>query len=190
MRRKYQVKNRRKDRVLVLFHLQLNFIFVSLLFSFSCCKWLYYEMKVINAVLSLAVSASDWAQQSPNYQRRTHQCWPTIPSHSMQLCLCTWRHTGIDFRLKKRSPQTTRKWSQPTQAGVYPLYVTMTVALIHSSLTGEQPAWGFNWESEQVLAVHQIGGLDGYFKWSNMNSRGSHGFVVLISHLNRWQIAS
>ena len=79
------------------------------------------------------------------------------------------------------------KCSQPTQlAGVYPLYVTMTVALTHSLLTGEQPAWGFNWESEQVLAVHQIGGLDGYFEWSDMNSRGSlRGFSVLISHLNR-----
>lgn len=66
------------------------------------------------------------------------------------------------------------KCSQPTQlAGVHPLYVTMTVALIHSLLTGEQPVWGFNWESEQVLAVHQIGGLDGYFEWSDMNSMGS-----------------
>lgn len=61
----------------------------------------------------------------------------------------------------------------------------MTVALIHSSLTGEKPAWGFNCESEQVLAVHQIGGFDSYFKWYDMNSRGSHGFVALISHLNR-----
>lgn len=65
------------------------------------------------------------------------------------------------------------KCSQPTQlAGVHPLYVTMTVALEHSLLTGEQLAWGFNWKSEQVLAVHQIGGL-GYFEWSDMNSRGS-----------------
>lgn len=66
------------------------------------------------------------------------------------------------------------KCSQPTQlAGVHPLHVTMTVALKHSLLTAEQPAWGFNWECEQVLAVHQIGGLDGYFEWSDMNSRGS-----------------
>lgn len=46
-------------------------------------------------------------------------------------------------------------------------------SLIHSLLTAEQPAGGFNWESEQVLAVYQIGGLDGYFEWSDMNSRGS-----------------
>lgn len=43
----------------------------------------------------------------------------------------------------------------------------------HSLLTAQQAAWGFNWESEQVLAVHQIRGLDGYFEWSDMNSRGS-----------------
>lgn len=49
--------------------------------------------------------------------------------------------------------------------------VTMTVALMRCSLAGEQLARGFNWESEQVLAVHQIGGLDGYFKWPDMNYR-------------------
>lgn len=58
-----------------------------------------------------------------------------------------------------------------THAGVSALRVTMTVALMRSSLAGEQPARGFNWESEQVLAVHQIGGLDGYFKWPDMNYR-------------------
>lgn len=55
----------------------------------------------------------------------------------------------------------------------------MTVALIQSSLTGVQPAWGFNWESEQVLAVHQIGGLDGYFKWSDMNYRVGGGVCAM-----------
>lgn len=168
-------EKRGKKRVLVLFPLQFIFIFVSFFsLSFSCCNWLYYEMKVINVVLSLAVSVSDWAQQSPNYHRRTHQRWPTIPSQSMQWCLCThvWRHTHW-FQIKKK-PTNNMKCSEPTQlAGVYPLYVTTTVALIHSLLTGEQPAWGFNWESEQVLAVHQIAELDGYFKWSDMNSRGS-----------------
>lgn len=58
-------------------------------------------------------------------------------------------------------------------AGINPLHAIMTVALTHSLLTAQQAAWGFNWESEQVLAVHQIGGLDGYFKWSDTNSRGS-----------------
>lgn len=58
-----------------------------------------------------------------------------------------------------------------THAGVSALRVTMTVALMCSSLAGEQPARGFNWESEQVLAVHQIGGLNGYFKWPDMNYR-------------------
>lgn len=101
LKRKPEVKNRRKAGPRPLpsathFHLCFTLFFSS----FSCCNWLYYEMKVINAVLSLAVSTSDWAQQSPNYHRRTHQCWPTIPSHSMQLCLCThvWRRTHIDFR--------------------------------------------------------------------------------------------
>lgn len=70
------------------------------------------------------------------------------------------------------------KCSQPTHfAGVSPLHATMTVALIQSLLRAQQPAQGFNWESEQVLAVHQIGGLDGYFKWSDMNSRGSPSWL-------------
>lgn len=83
------------------------------------------------------------------------------PQYPLKACSCVCVHEGTQALIsdKKRSPQTTWKLSQPTQAGVYLLYVTMTVALIHSSLTGEQPAWGFNWESEQVLAVHQIGGL-------------------------------
>lgn len=97
-------------------------------------------------------------------------------------CVCAHMYAGTHALIsdkkgkkkKKGGRRNNMKCSQPTQiAGVDPLYVTMTVALIHSLLTGEQPAWGFNWESEQVLAVHQIGGLDGYFKWSDMNSRGS-----------------
>lgn len=75
--------------------------------------------------------------------------------------------------------------SAHTHAGVSSLYVTMTAALIRPSLTAEQPACGFNWDSERVLALHQIGWLDGYFKWPDMNSRGSGGFVALVSHLNR-----
>lgn len=125
MRRwKSEVKSSSKSKSLSSFH-PFFFICIRLFFppSFLCCNWLYYEMKVINASLSLAVSVSDWAQQSPNYHRRTHQSWPTIPSHSMQLCLCAhvWGHTHIDFSFekKKRSPQTTWKCSQLTQlAGV------------------------------------------------------------------------
>lgn len=40
-------------------------------------------MNIINAVLSLAVAVFDWAQQSPNYQRGTHQRWPAAASHRM-----------------------------------------------------------------------------------------------------------
>lgn len=79
----------------------------------------------------------------------------------------------------------TWKRSGPPHAGASPLYVAVTAALIRPSLTAEQPACGFNWDSERVLAPHQMGRLDGYFKWSDMNSRGSDGFVVLVSHLSR-----
>lgn len=80
------------------------------------------------------------------------------------------RRKNEDGARKQRGNDLSRPHTH-MHAGVSASRVTMTVALMRSSLAGEQPARGFNWESEQVLAVHQIGGLDGYFKWPDMNYR-------------------
>lgn len=165
----------------------LNSSLFHCFFFSSNWNWLSYEMNMINASPSPPAAASDWAQRSPNYQRGTHQRWPAAASLAgswARACALAhvhpasthwfWMRRGKKKEEKKggRSSQTTWKWSQPpTHAGASALRVTMTVALMRCSLAGEQPARGFNWESEQVLAVHQIGGLDGYFKWPDMNYR-------------------
>lgn len=67
LKRKYEIKQLKS----VSLSSSLCGSFSTLFPSLSCCNWLYHEMKVTNAVLSLVVSASDWVQHSPNYQKNT-----------------------------------------------------------------------------------------------------------------------
>lgn len=150
--------------------------FCSFFSFFSCCNWLSHKVKVINAVLSLVASASDSEWHSPNYHKRTPPCWPMIASHSMWLCLSTHiyghTHMHMDLRWKDHRKQHemfsahTVSWRPPIIC--HDDSITKTIFINSTTI-----CLGFNWESEQVLAVHQIGGLDAYFKWSDMNSRGS-----------------